>query len=1115
DNATPANETISSEYSYLVNDPIISPSVSGNRVTFYYSNSTNPQSVTIKGSWKITEGSNGNYTGIYDAAWAGGAETPMVLDQIKNVWKITITLPYNQTYEYGFMVNNVWTNDPLNNEHATNGNDKFTIQSGNLINVIFTLDMSEQVPFSSVQIAGDKFSPAWSLTANPMVLVDEIKKIYRVSINLYEGTVLQYKFVKDGTSWENNFQTTSGNREITIINQEANKMYVSHKFNIAGDARPAAPINLNSIAQSNSIKLSWSAVSDFDLKGYNVYIKQGNSQNYNKIADKITTTEFTATNLTNGETYYFIVRSIDLANQESNPSNEVSAIPGVNAPPSAPQNVRAIPGNNQVNLYWNANTEADLAGYNVYKSLTSGSNYTKVNTTVITTPYYTVLNLQNGIRYYFRVTAIDIYDSESAYSAEVDTIPANVDLTPPLPPRNLTATADIGKIILNWTANTEDDLYVYKIYKSSNGGSYSLLTSVNKTYTSYTDTNVTSGNTYWYKITATDTASPANESGFSNIVYATVPSGSTIEERIIDGDFLDWKKVDVRCLDEAEDNVLKWGDEYDACNDLVAVYSREGQLNYYFRVDLFDLYYMAEENYLDVVIAIDCDNNQNNGTNNLPNFVNGYTNFKWDIAIVLKNTTTADVWTSSWTNYPAMFKGSAFRADLDSIELAIDKSIMLNNGWTQGGTFKMMVYTVRSGSVSDYTTEFYSNSTTGTAKYAAILHANQSLNLSNHVAEWIQRSDSTGYYRAIEAMEKYNVKMNLHISGTLLAAMKWTRPDFITRIKNNIQSGRASIIGGVFAEHIMPYFEGEVNANSIKLNEELLMSIFDLTTKPKVFWIPERVVKGTTFSDILNNGYTATVIDQITHLKYWFGETNVNKLHKINGVFCFLINDDADQKKFWNEDNGLHRETRKLLLNKAIDTDQEQLVLVFDDWEAYAGRSFTSVLPNDNADNWEKTVKWLANHQWIETVLLDEILTKNWNAIDKGTNTGLSIQTYEWLKHASENSYDNWYNGSSLEDSFKNAVPVLTGDRYSSTKTFLPNNKKYGDINTPNTIIYDVWNYIKNSPDNELKKTAELAFQAMIYETAWHDEDNDNYAKNPDGSWKYPDTTFDKISDWA
>ncbi|HOK42010.1 MAG TPA: Ig-like domain-containing protein, partial [bacterium] len=136
DNATPANETISSEYSYLVNDPIISPSVSGNRVTFYYSNSTNPQSVTIKGSWKITEGSNGNYTGIYDAAWAGGAETPMVLDQIKNVWKITITLPYNQTYEYGFMVNNVWTNDPLNNEHATNGNDKFTIQSGNLINVI-------------------------------------------------------------------------------------------------------------------------------------------------------------------------------------------------------------------------------------------------------------------------------------------------------------------------------------------------------------------------------------------------------------------------------------------------------------------------------------------------------------------------------------------------------------------------------------------------------------------------------------------------------------------------------------------------------------------------------------------------------------------------------------------------------------------------------------------------------------------------------------------------------------------------------------------------------------------------------------------------------------------
>ena len=89
-----------------------------------------------------------------------------------------------------------------------------------------------------------------------------------------------------------------------------------------------------------------------------------------------------------------------------------------------------------------------------------------------------------------------------------------------------------------------------------------------------------------------------------------------------------------------------------------------------------------------------------------------------------------------------------------------------------------------------------------------------------------------------------------------------------------------------------------------------------------------------------------------------------------------MINDDADQKKFWNEDGGLHKETRRLLLNKAMDSDQEQIVVVFDDWEAYAGRSFTSTLPNDNADNWEKTVRWLMNHQWIEMVTLDDILAK-------------------------------------------------------------------------------------------------------------------------------------------
>ena len=75
-------------------------------------------------------------------------------------------------------------------------------------------------------------------------------------------------------------------------------------------------------------------------------------------------------------------------------------------PPAAPTGLTAVGGNTVVNLDWTANTEADLAGYNVYRFV-SPSTYTKVNTSLLTSPAYIATGLTNGTLYTFVVTAVE------------------------------------------------------------------------------------------------------------------------------------------------------------------------------------------------------------------------------------------------------------------------------------------------------------------------------------------------------------------------------------------------------------------------------------------------------------------------------------------------------------------------------------------------------------------------------------------------------------------------------------------------------------------------------------------------------------------------------------
>lgn len=70
-----------------------------------------------------------------------------------------------------------------------------------------------------------------------------------------------------------------------------------------------------------------------------------------------------------------------------------------------------------VTLAWDPNTGQNLAGYKLYYG-TSSRNYT-VSVNVGNATKYTLVNLTDGMLYYFAVTAYDAYGHESDYSAEL------------------------------------------------------------------------------------------------------------------------------------------------------------------------------------------------------------------------------------------------------------------------------------------------------------------------------------------------------------------------------------------------------------------------------------------------------------------------------------------------------------------------------------------------------------------------------------------------------------------------------------------------------------------------------------------------------------------------
>jgi len=126
----------------------------------------------------------------------------------------------------------------------------------------------------------------------------------------------------------------------------------------------------------------------------------------------------------------------------------------------------------------------------------------------------------------------------------------------------------------------------------------------------------------------------------------------------------------------------------------------------------------------------------------------------------------------------------------------------------------------------------------------------------------------SGFAWILELHRRYNIPANIHLSGTLVEAIAWHQPSFLSHVRQLVDSGLLEIVGSCYAQNVMRFFSYEHNLK--QLNEELNLYKIHLGIDPetvKVFWPPERVWDTARMapvlndSRLLNHGYQFVLMD--------------------------------------------------------------------------------------------------------------------------------------------------------------------------------------------------------------------------------------------------------------
>jgi hypothetical protein len=309
---------------------------------------------------------------------------------------------------------------------------------------------------------------------------------------------------------------------------------------------PQAPQNLSAVADEvdfGQVTLSWNASTrDSDggdltgLTGYIVFRSKGSTSSFVPVDTlDANTRQFVDTELNSLTTYFYTVTAIDEVGNESARASSVQT--QTNGPdqvaPDTPADVvvTADASAAQVTVSWSPPTvDSDggeltgLSSYVILRSKDTNTAFAPIDTIGVTDNRYVDTGLEESTTYFYALRALDESGNTSARSGSASAKTAGIDI-----PASVSATTGIRQVTVSWTASGEDNLIGYNVYRSTRSDQdFARLTGVEGTaystgQTTYIDSNLTGGATFFYRVSTVTTEGESSQSAFDG---ATVQSDS-------------------------------------------------------------------------------------------------------------------------------------------------------------------------------------------------------------------------------------------------------------------------------------------------------------------------------------------------------------------------------------------------------------------------------------------------------------------------------------------------------------------------------------------------------------------------------------------------------------
>ena len=211
---------------------------------------------------------------------------------------------------------------------------------------------------------------------------------------------------------------------VRYVNASGQRAAFSNFLLIEPASRIAQPPVLGSgNVTEDAITLTWQPpIANIDgstpvnLLGYNVY-RMDESQSVPGATPLnsalVSGTDYVDKSFKFGGEYRYIVRAVSLGTEgaqvESLNSNAISVSPRDVFPPSAPGGISIGPSLGRLSIFFAANPESDIAGYNIYRSTDPNQPkpWTKLNTNLIDRTTFLDDKVETGKTYYYYLIAVD------------------------------------------------------------------------------------------------------------------------------------------------------------------------------------------------------------------------------------------------------------------------------------------------------------------------------------------------------------------------------------------------------------------------------------------------------------------------------------------------------------------------------------------------------------------------------------------------------------------------------------------------------------------------------------------------------------------------------------